>query len=196
MRTLEVGLDPVRVLLFGSGPLIGYGVRTRRDAVDGPLARLLAQTTGRGVVIESRVRLSLPTRGAVLSLGGAGTATFQVAVWAPRFSEELEYANAHRYRIPLHTMLGEFRAESAIPLILCELPTPLGYDWRTVLRRPRVAAFNRVLTSEATSWPDVATVAPPAYRPLDTASTGPEWHRRLAEHLVPAVMDALDPTPA
>ncbi|MCQ9136909.1 hypothetical protein, partial [Streptomyces hilarionis] len=53
-RTLEIGRDPIRVLVFGGGLAIGYGVRTRAEAFDGPLARLVALRTGRGVVLENR----------------------------------------------------------------------------------------------------------------------------------------------
>jgi hypothetical protein len=191
LRTLVVGLDPLRVLLFGSGPLIGYGVRTRGDAVDGPLAQLLAESTGRGVILENRVRLGLPIEDAVGSLGGAGTATFAAAVWAPRFGEELRNADTERCRSAVRTMLQQFRAESRIPLVLCHLPEPLGLDWRTLLRRPRVAGFNRILTEEAAAVPGVTAVAIGSYRPLDPRSTLAPWHRAFAEHLAPAVTRAL-----
>lgn len=190
-RTMVVGLDPLRILLFGSGPLIGYGVRTRQDAVDGQLAQLLADHTGRGVIVESRVRLGLPIADAVDSLGGAGTATFAAAVWAPRFSEELQHADLERCRVSVRTMLHDFRAQSQVPLILCHLPDPLGLDWRTLLRRPRVARFNRILTEEAALVPGVVAVASGLYRPSDAASTLAPWHRGLAERLAPAVLKAI-----
>lgn len=191
-RTLVVGLDPHRVLLFGSGPLIGYGVRTRNDAVDGHLARLLADRTGRGVVVESRVRLGLPVTDAVPSLGAAGTITFGVAVWAPRFGEELRHGNTERARTAIGAMLDRFRATSQIPLVLCHLPKPVGLDWRTTLRRPRVAAFNRALTEEAAAVPGVTTIGIGTYRPGQAPSEyGAAWHRSIAEHLAPAVLRAL-----
>jgi len=191
LRTMVVGLDPIRILLFGSGPLVGYGVLARRDAVDGPLAELLADETGRGVIVESRVRLGLPIAEAVESLGGAGTTTFAVAVWAPRFGEELRHADTERCRASITAMLHEFRAQSQIPLILCHLPEPLGYDWRTIMRRPRVAGFNRVLSDEASSAAGVEAVAIGTYRPSDPGSTLGPWHRTFAAHLAPAVLRAV-----
>ncbi len=192
LQTAEVGLDPLRVLLFGSGPLIGYGVRTRREAVDGHLADLMAGSTGRGAVVECRVRLDLPVREAVASLGWAGTTTFGVAVWAPRFGEELQHGRARGSRAAVREMLAAFRAQSAVPLVLCHLPTPLGLDWRTLLRRPRVAVLNRVLTEEAARVPDVVAVPIGAYRPAEVAtSLGAAWHRGFAEHLAPAVLASL-----
>jgi hypothetical protein len=191
LQTKVVGLDPLRVLLFGSGPLIGYGVRDRSHAVDGALARLLAERSGRGVIVESRARLALPIADAVGSLGGAGTATFAVAVWAPRFGEELQYADPARNRSAIRGMLQQFRAESRVPLILCHLPDPLGFDWRTVLRRPRVAGFNRILSEEATVVPDVEAIPIGTYRPSDPTSTPAAWHQTFAELLAPAVLRAI-----
>lgn len=191
LQTMEVGLDPLRVLLFGSGPLIGYGVTTRRDAVDGALAEMLSLHSRRGIVVESRVRLNLPITEAMRSLGGAGTVTFGVAVWAPRFGEELQRATADGGRAAFRTMLREFREETSIPLIVCHLPKPLGFDWRTILRRPRVAALNRMLSEEAGAVPGVTAVEINTYRPSDVTSTlGPAWHRRFAERLLPAVLRA------
>lgn len=192
LQTSVVGLDPLRVLVFGSGPLIGYGVTTRREAADGVLAELLAECTGRGAVVENRVRLALPTRDAVRSLGWAGTVTFGAAVWAPRFGEELQHRNAGQCRSEIRTMLREFREQSEIPLVVCHLPTPLGFDWRTLLRRPRVAHLNRVLNEEAKRVPNVVAVDIGKYRPSEAATTvGPAWQRGVAERLLPAVLQAL-----
>ena len=46
------GADPDRVLLFGSGPAIGYGVLSNDLALPGHLARQLSAITGRGVDID------------------------------------------------------------------------------------------------------------------------------------------------
>lgn len=192
LQTSVVGLDPLRVLVFGSGPLIGYGVTTRREAADGVLAELLAERTGRGVVVENRVRLNLPIREAVRSLGWAGTATFGVAVWAPRFGEELQHSNPGSCRSDVRAMLAEFREQSDIPLVLCHLPTPLGLDWRTLLRRPRVAHLNRVLDEEAKKVRHACTVDIGRYRPSEAATTiGPAWQRGVAERILPVVLQVL-----
>ncbi len=192
LLTRVEGIDPLRVLLFGSGALIGYGVRTRGDAVDGHLADLLARRSGRGVTIESRVRLALPTAEAVQSLGGAGTVTFHAAVWCPRFGEELSGGSVRRSRRAVRAMLTEYAEASSVPLVLCTLPEPLGDDWRTRLRRPRIAAFNEMLRREAQSSRCARVADSGTYRPSDPASTtGPDWHRGFAAQLFPTVAAAL-----
>ena len=190
-RTHVVGHDPVRVLLFGSGALIGYGVVRRQDAVDGWLAEQLAEALQRGITVESRVRLGLPTHEAVQSLGGAGTATFSVAIWSPRFGEELVHSRGKRARTTIRDMLQQFRAGSAIPLVLCQLPMPIGSDWRTMLRRPRVERFNRLLAEEAGRVARTTVVDTGAYRPTRPETVDRDWHRAFAERLVPAAIDAL-----
>lgn len=51
-RAHAAGSDPDRVLLFGSGPAIGYGVLSNDLALPGHLARQLSAITGRGVDID------------------------------------------------------------------------------------------------------------------------------------------------
>jgi hypothetical protein len=46
------GADPDRVLLFGSGPAVGYGVLSNELALPGHLARQLSAITARGVDID------------------------------------------------------------------------------------------------------------------------------------------------
>ena len=46
------GADPDRVLLFGSGPAVGYGVLSHDLALPGQLARQVSAATGRGVDID------------------------------------------------------------------------------------------------------------------------------------------------
>ena len=46
------GPDPDRVLLYGSGPAVGYGVLSHALAMPGQLARQISTTTGRGVDLD------------------------------------------------------------------------------------------------------------------------------------------------
>lgn len=46
------GPDPDRVLLFGSGPVVGYGVLSHDLALPGQLARQISAATGRGTDVD------------------------------------------------------------------------------------------------------------------------------------------------
>jgi len=49
------GPDPLRVLLVGAGPAVGFGVLSHDLALSGNFARLLSATMGRGVDIDTIV---------------------------------------------------------------------------------------------------------------------------------------------
>lgn len=46
------GVDPDRLLVFGNGPAVGWGVRSHDLAIPGQLARRLSATTGRGADVD------------------------------------------------------------------------------------------------------------------------------------------------
>ena len=54
------GPDPDRVLLLGSGPAVGFGVRSLDLALAGHLARALSGLTGRGADVDVLARAGLP----------------------------------------------------------------------------------------------------------------------------------------
>jgi len=47
------GADPVRILIFGGGPAVGWGVRSHSLALPGALARTVAAQTGRGAHVDA-----------------------------------------------------------------------------------------------------------------------------------------------
>jgi len=51
-QTLIDGPDADRVLVFGSGPAVGWGVESQELALPGNLGRVLADLTARGVVVD------------------------------------------------------------------------------------------------------------------------------------------------
>ncbi|HEY5320763.1 MAG TPA: GAF domain-containing protein [Galbitalea sp.] len=51
-QAYAVGADSDRILLFGSGPVVGWGVLTHNLALSGALARALSRRTGRGVNVD------------------------------------------------------------------------------------------------------------------------------------------------
>jgi lysophospholipase L1-like esterase len=63
-----VGPDPVCVLIFGSGPAVGWAVLTHAIALPGSLARALTLRTGRGTKVElvADMRITVSNAGSML----------------------------------------------------------------------------------------------------------------------------------
>jgi hypothetical protein len=63
-----VGTDPDRILIFGSGPAVGWAVLTHAIALPGSLARALTLRTGRGTKVEliADMRITVSNAGPML----------------------------------------------------------------------------------------------------------------------------------
>ena len=64
------GLDPDRVLVFGNGTAVGYGVRSHDLAVPGQLARELSALTGRGADVHLHAHPEITLANAPEALAG------------------------------------------------------------------------------------------------------------------------------
>ncbi len=189
-----VGNDPVRILLFGEGITIGYGVDTRAEAIDGALANRIADSTGRGVILENRARPHVRVDETANSLGGAGTHTFAVGVWSPALTETLERLTLKGWRTRLTAMLTQIRADSDIPLVVAQLPRPAGSHPSVIILRPWYARLNRTIAEVASHFPNVSAVDLGAVVvPMRSGDPvlGVADYRRQSEPLAEAVLQAL-----
>jgi hypothetical protein len=199
VRTIEPGLDPVRVLVFGGGLAVGYGVSTRGEALDGSLARRLSRATGRGAVIENRAVRHVGVHRAAQSIGPAGTRDFQVAVWCPSFAESVERLSLSSWRSELHAMIRRLRQEERIPLVLTQFPEPTGLHPVALVARPWIHRINRLIAAVADECEGVSTVGTEPFVPDDAGAftAGPAYFARVAERVAPAVAVAvLERSPA
>lgn len=195
IRTIAPGPDPVRVLVFGGGLAVGYGVATREEAFDGPLARAVARATGRGVVVENRAVQHIGLPRAVRSIGPAGTQNLQVAVWCPSFAEGMERLRLSSWRSELHAMIRELRQEQRIPLVVTEMPVPAGLHPTAVIARPWVHRLNRVISRVAEECEGVTAVETEPFVPGEIGApiTDAAYFAAVAERIAPAVVAALRP---
>lgn len=67
-RVTVEGDDSDRILIFGSGPAVGWGVLSHELALPGSLARALARRTGRGAQIDVVADSHLTIQGAAAKL--------------------------------------------------------------------------------------------------------------------------------
>jgi hypothetical protein len=198
VRTIAPGLDPVRVLVFGGGLAVGYGVASRDDAFDGPLARRIAGATGRGAVVENRAVRHVTLPQTARSIGPAGTQNLQVAVWCPSFADGMERLQLSSWRSELHAMVRALRQEQRIPLVLTHMPVPAGHHPAAVIARPWVHRLNRVISRVAEECEDVSAVETEPFVPAEIGApiTDAAYFAAVAARIAPAVVAALGvPTP-
>lgn len=193
VRTIAPGLDPIRVLVFGGGLAVGYGVATRKDAFDGPLATRIAGMTGTGVVIENRAVQHIGLPRTAQSIGPAGTQNLQVAVWCPSFAEGMERLRLSSWRSELHAMIRELRQEERIPLVLTHMPVPAGFHPAALIARPWVHRLNRVISRVADECDGVTAVETEPFVPAEIGAsiTDAAYFAAVAERIAPAVVAAL-----
>jgi hypothetical protein len=75
------GLEPYRVLIFGSGPAVGWGVVTNEIALPGSLARALSRRTGRGTTVELVADMGITARNALPILCKIDVSRFDAIVF-------------------------------------------------------------------------------------------------------------------
>lgn len=186
-----VGLDPVRVLVIGSGVAVGFGVSDQDDALTGHLARAIAARSGRGAVVHNRARPRLPLDQALDQLGALGAHTYHVVVWCPSMFEIIgspangRLGRAVRRAVPF---LRE-TAGDEVEIVLTGLPMPSTPGSLDGAARRLVPRFNRALsevcTELAATGADVRFAAPPYFtslrRPDALISS---YYLRMAETIV------------
>ena len=155
------GNDPDRVLLFGSGPAVGYGVLSNDLALPGQLARQLSAITGRGADIDVVADPEVTIQGslallqqhnlwrydAILLTVGVNNALLltSVKVWRSAIVELLRHVTEH---VPLGTRVlvvavPPLRAMDA----LTKVPTWIADQHSAVLNRETrriVASYPRI----------------------------------------------------
>lgn len=193
MRTLVVGRDPIRLLVFGGGVAVGYGVATRDESLDGALARAVAARTGRGVVVENRAQQHIAVTASAASLGGAGAHTFHAAVWSPSFADGTARLSMRSWRRELRAMIEAIRAETPVPLVLARLPVPMGGHPSAVIGRPWLLAINRVITATAAQHDRVVAVSTQPFVPkeIGTPVTDAAYFEAVAEYVADGLSDLI-----
>lgn len=199
-RTAIVGEDPLRVLVVGAGTAVGYGVRTRARALDGQLAAAIAARTGRGVVVETRIRRDLRLGDTVELLGAAGAHTFDAVVWSPTIREVVRLQRPGAWVRAVRRILAHLRstgtAETGVVLLgFPEVPVTNRLGELALERQRRV---NQRIAAAA-SASNVRYVQPPALGGLHAERLwNAEYYERCAQAVLPMLLEvtAADRPPA
>lgn len=115
------GIDPDRILVFGNGAAVGWGVRSHELALPGQLARRLSALTGRGVDVDAVADplLTVATAADALPIDRLGD--YDAVVVVLGVSDALRLTSQRRWRkglIELFDRLNAGANESAEVLII------------------------------------------------------------------------------
>ncbi len=112
-RVYVPGLSSTRVLIFGSGPAVGWGVATHELALTGSLARALASRSGRGADVETYADMRITVRNALSILRSLDLAAYDVIVLVLGVNDAAAQTPLALWRNSLHAVLRHLDAHAA-----------------------------------------------------------------------------------
>ena len=104
------GPDPYRVLLFGGGPAVGYGVLSHDLALAGNLARGLTEATGHGIDIDVVVQVDLRCREVPTLLAEVDLDQFDIVVFSVGIQDVLDFRPLDESSAAVEKVLNLLRA--------------------------------------------------------------------------------------
>jgi len=189
------GPDPDRILVVGSGAVVGYGVLSYDLSVSGQLARLVAGETGRGVDLRVVADPDLDVTTARHELGALRLDSFDVIVITVGSLDALELLPRRVWGEQLDLLLDSLHTGPGQSVLIMGIPqltdlVSLPRPYRGAVAR-RVAALNSESALRAETRPSVTFVpfTPPAIDLLQNASR--EVHTVWARIFAPSVVAAL-----
>jgi hypothetical protein len=99
------GVDPDRILIFGNGAAVGWGVRSHDLALPGQLARQVSAITGRGVDADVVSDPLITMQNAVDHLPEERLASYDAIVVVIGFSDALRMTSVRRWRNDMSALL-------------------------------------------------------------------------------------------
>lgn len=124
------GIDPDRVLVFGNGAAVGWGVRSHDLAIPGHLARQVSSLTGRGVDVDLVADPTMTIVTADRAVPTARIASYDAIVVVIGMSDALRMTSVRQYKRHLEILLDRFeenrRQGAEIVVVGIHLPSSLN----------------------------------------------------------------------
>jgi hypothetical protein len=191
------GPDPDRILLFGSGISMGYGMKTHELALAGQIARQVSDITLRGVQVDVVTGEHLTVESALKSLATSRLRELDVIIATPGNLEKLLLMPMPAWRTRIDHLLDHFSANAPASLRVLFVAVP---EVSKVVRMPWLLGkladrsarnLNRVLEASCAARPYADFVQ---FRPTERAGrdgTG-RTYAYFASLIAPSVARALD----
>lgn len=112
-QAFVAGRSSLRVLLAGSGPVVGWGVGSHDLALPGAVARAVGATTGRGVVVDVVADPSAGVRRLPGLLRSAEVERYDVVILSAAVSDAVRMVEPRRWAARVAALIREARASGA-----------------------------------------------------------------------------------
>lgn len=110
------GTNPIRMLLLGSGPVVGYGVLTHDLALPGNLARMLASSTGRGVDVDVVADGAMTANSALASIEPVRLSRYDAVIVLVGVNDALDLTPVSSWRRDIDALLSRLESEGGAEL--------------------------------------------------------------------------------
>jgi GAF domain-containing protein len=195
-QAFVAGRQSLRVLLAGSGPVIGWGVSSHDLALPGALARALAATTGRGVVVDVAAHPSAGVRRVAGMVRAAGASRYDLVILSGTVADTVRMAEPRRWGAHVAALLGEVRAGGDGPVVwlgaqpIRSLP-PYDDGFRDFVQE-HAERLNRAAQEACAQTGATFLPLPASPKPEGGRHRGPAdylfWARCIADALAPALI--------
>lgn len=203
-RVHASGVDSDRILLFGSGLAVGWGVLSHDLALPGSLARAISNLTGRGADVDLVAAGEFRAATALRELKGIDLGRYDCVVLMLGINESVVLSPISAWRRDLDALLAYITESTPprTPMLLVGIPTLTQITQYDRLVAPVIAHHRRALnraTAVLAAHREQATFIPfnppaPAHRArFRSTSEYREDARYLAERIAPALDTSADP---
>lgn len=120
------GVDPDRILIFGNGEAVGWGVRSHDLALPGHLARSVSMRTGRGTDVDVLADPTMTITSAAAALPLSRLGAYDAIVVVLGLSDALRMTSVARYRESLAAVLARAIAHrhDGAEIVVLEIDRP------------------------------------------------------------------------
>jgi GAF domain-containing protein len=115
-QAFVAGRSSLRVLLAGSGPVVGWGVGSHDLGLPGAVARAVAATTGRGVVVDVAADPSAGVRRLVHLVRSADAGRYDVVILSGALADVVRMVEPTRWGERVEALLRQVRA-TGVPIV-------------------------------------------------------------------------------
>jgi GAF domain-containing protein len=115
-QAFVAGRSSLRVLLAGSGPVVGWGVGSHDLALPGAVARAVAATTGRGVVVDVIADPTAGVRRLARLVRSADAGRYDVVILSGALADVVRMVEPTRWGDRVEALLRQARA-TGVPIV-------------------------------------------------------------------------------